>query len=70
MRNARSWRPSERPAVEVHLSGQWCPGYVTLRQDRADGATVYHVAVMLPDETGSASHRAVVYNRDTVRPRT
>jgi hypothetical protein len=40
-----------------------------MRQDRADGATIYHLDVLLPDGTGSASRRAVVYDPATLRPR-
>jgi hypothetical protein len=40
-----------------------------MRQDRADGATIYHLNVMLPDGTGSPSSRAVVYDPATFRPR-
>lgn len=69
VRNTRAWRPAQRPAVEVRLAGEWRPGVVTLRQDRADGAIVYHVLVMLPNGTGSPSPRAVIYDPATVRPR-
>lgn len=69
VRNSQIWRDAERPAAEVRLGGAWCPAWVTMRQDRADGAVIYHLAVMLPGET-SPVHRAVIYDSRSFRPRT
>lgn len=69
VRTARVWPVAERPVCEVHLAGEWCPAVVTMRQDRPDGVTVYHLLVMLPDGTGSPSSRAVVYDPTTLRLR-
>jgi hypothetical protein len=69
VRTARVWPMAQQPAVEVRLTGEWCRARVAMRQDRADGATIYHLDVLLPDGTGSASRRAVVYDPTTFRLR-
>lgn len=68
VRNTRAWRPTEQPFVQVYLQGEWRPARVTMRQDRADGATVYHVDVTLPGAT-SASPRAIIWHPRSMRPR-
>jgi hypothetical protein len=69
VRNVKIWRPGDQPAAEVRLGGEWCRALVVMRQDRADGATIYHVDVWLPGE-GSTARRAVIYDPATFRPRT
>lgn len=58
----------EQPRAEVYIDGTWCPAYVTMRQDSADGRTVYHSTVFLPGHT-SPAHRAVIWHRGSIRPR-
>jgi hypothetical protein len=68
IRNTKTWPPAEQPFVEVYMGGGWCPARVSMRQDRQDGATVYHLEVTLPGAP-SPAHRAIIWNPRSMRER-
>ena len=69
VRNTRMWKPAEQPFAEVYMEGAWRPARVIMRQDRADGAVIYHLEVTLPPGDRGASHRAVIWNPRSMRAR-